>query len=123
MNGCDSDVDVVHSEVASLHTNEDRQSSVINDCAVSSEVRQAVDNSNSFIHSFKNLLGAPSRNLLRGAPSPATAIQISLKQPAKRTFIIFRQDTNFQRESIPGGGANNGECATLPSCSFSTRHQ
>ena len=55
----------------------------------------------SFIHSFKNLLGAPSRNLLRGAPSPATAIQISLKQPAKRTFIIFRQDTDFQGESIP----------------------
>ncbi len=44
MNGCDSDV--LHSEVASLHVNEDRQSSVINDCAVSSEVRRAVDNLN-----------------------------------------------------------------------------
>src|SRR6218665_3645555 len=46
----------------------------------------------SFIH---------SRNLLRGAPSPATAIQISLKQPAKHTFIIFRQDTDFHGKGSP----------------------
>src|SRR6218665_498105 len=69
----------------------------------------------SFIHSR---IYKASRNLLRGAPSPTMAIQISLKQPAKRTFIIFRQDTDFQGESIPDGGTNNGECATLPSCSL-----
>src|SRR6218665_377127 len=58
-------------------------------------------------------------------PSPTTAVQITLKQPAKRTFIICRQEVNFERESIPGGGTNNGECATLPSCSrsMSMRHQ
>src|SRR6218665_1931195 len=72
----------------------------------------------SFIHSR---IYKASRNLLRCAPSPSTAIQIGLKQPAKRTFIIFRQDTDFQGESIPDGGANNGECATLPGCSLSTR--
>ena len=62
-----------------------------------------------FIHSFKNFYGAPSRNLFRGAPSPTTVIQISVKQPAKHTFIIFRQEADFQGESIPGGGTNNGE--------------
>src|SRR6218665_2482260 len=55
----------------------------------------------SFIHSFiQEFIRRPSRNLLRAIPSPATAIQISLKQPAKRTFITFRQDTDFQGESI-----------------------
>ena len=46
MNDCNSDVAALHSEVASRHVNEDRQSNVINDCAVSSEVRRAVDNLN-----------------------------------------------------------------------------
>src|SRR6218665_1405907 len=50
-------------------------------------------------------------------------IQISLEQPAERTFIIFRQEADFQRESIPGGETNNGECTTLLSCSCSTRYQ
>src|SRR6218665_3929656 len=78
----------------------------------------------SSIHSFIQIfIRRPFKKSTQGRPSPAKAIQISLKQPAKRTFIIFRQDTDFQGESIPGGGANNGECATVPSCSFSTRHQ
>src|SRR6218665_327116 len=75
------------------------------------------------IHSFENLQGVPSRNLLRGAPSPTMAIQVSLKQPAKRTFITFREERDFQGKSIQGGGAKKGECATLPSYSFSTRHE
>ena len=41
-------------------------------------------------------------------------IQISLKQPAERTFIIFRQEADFLGEPIPGGGINNGESTTLP---------
>ena len=27
---------------------------------------------------------------------------------------VFRQEADFQVESIPGGETNNGECATLP---------
>src|SRR6218665_439299 len=72
---------------------------------------------------IQDFIRRPSRNILRGAPSPTTAIQISLKKPAKRTFIVFRQETDFQGKSIPGGGTSNGECAALPSCSFNTRHQ
>src|SRR6218665_2977954 len=80
----------------------------------------------SFIHSFihSRIYKASLQEIYSEAPpSPSKAIQISLKQPAKRTFINFRQDTHFQGESIPSGGTNNGECATLPSCSFSMRHQ
>src|SRR6218665_1341791 len=74
----------------------------------------------SFIHSFiQEIIRRPFKKSTQRRPSPATAIQISLKQPAKRTFIIFRQDTDFQGESIAGGGTNNGECATLPKvCDF-----
>src|SRR6218665_1320450 len=46
MNDCNSDVAVVHSEVANGHVNVDRQATVVKDCAVSSEVRRAVDNLN-----------------------------------------------------------------------------
>ena len=46
MNDCNSDVALVHSEVANRHVNEDRQATVVKDCAVSSEVRRAVDNLN-----------------------------------------------------------------------------
>lgn len=49
-----------------------------------------------FIQPLLSVQGAPARNLLRVAPSPATAIQIGLKQPAKRGFIIFRQGVDFQ---------------------------
>jgi|SRR6218665_2000795 len=77
-----------------------------------------------FIHSFiQEFIRRPFKKSTQRRPSPTTALQISLKQPAKRTFIIFRQEAYVQGESIPGGGANNGECATLPSCSRSTRFQ
>src|SRR6218665_940502 len=56
-------------------------------------------------------------------PSPTTAIQISIKQPKEHTFITLRQEANFQGESIPGRGTNNGECSALPGCNSSTRHQ
>src|SRR6218665_4042262 len=77
-------------------------------------------NSYSFIQEF---IRRPFKKYTLRRPSPSTAMQISLKQPAKRTFIIFRRETDFQGEFIPGGGTNSGECATLPSCSFSTRRQ
>ena len=53
--------------------------------------------------------------------SPATAIQISPMQPVEHTFIILRQEANFQGESIPSRGTNNGECSALPGCSSSTK--
>src|SRR6218665_4041803 len=60
---------------------------------------------NLIIHSFiQEFIMRPFKKSTQRRPSPATAIHISLKQPAKRTFIIFRQDTDFQGESIPGGG-------------------
>src|SRR6218665_1979565 len=46
-----------------------------------------------FIHS--RIYKAPIQEIYSEAP-PAQPLQISLKQPAKRTFIIFRQDTDFQ---------------------------
>src|SRR6218665_3527723 len=77
-----------------------------------------------FIHSFiQEFIRRPFNKSTQRLPSLATTVQISLKQPAERTFIIFRQEADFQRESIPGGGTNNGECTTLLSCSFSTRCQ
>ena len=66
------------------------QISVLRAITIKSGVYEAI---RSFIQEF---IRAPSRNLLRGASSPATAIQISLKQPAKRTFIIFRQDADYR---------------------------
>jgi len=36
---------------------------------------------------------------------------------------IFRQEADLQGEFIPVGGTNNGEFATLPSCSSSTRYE
>jgi len=79
---------------------------------------------NSFIHWFiQEFIRRPFNKSTQRLPSLATTVQISLKQPAERTFIIFRQEADFQRESIPGGGTNNGECTTLLSCSCSTRYQ
>ena len=46
MNDSNSDVAVVHSEVANGHVNEDRQSNVVEECAVSSQVRRTMDNLN-----------------------------------------------------------------------------
>src|SRR6218665_3918245 len=55
------------------------------------------------MHSFiPEFIRRPFKKSTQRHPRPATAIQISLKQPAKRTFIIFRQHTDFQGESIPG---------------------
>ena len=50
-------------------------------------------------------------NLLRDVFKPVMA----LKQHVERTCIciIHRQQVHLQRESIPGGGADDGERATL----------
>jgi len=56
---------------------------------------------NSFIHSFKNFWGAPSRNLLRGAQSTTTVIQSNLKQPVEHTFIIVDVNVKiYDRSSL-----------------------
>jgi len=48
--------------------------------------------------------------------------QITLKQPVEVICIILRQQAYLQCECISGGGADNGECATLPSWGESTRN-
>src|SRR6218665_592082 len=65
------------------------------------------------IHSFiQKFVKHPfKKSTQRRPPSPVTTIQISLKQPAEHTLIIFRQEVNFQGDSIPGRGTNNGECS------------
>ena len=95
MNGCDSDV--VHSEVASQHTDEDRQSSVINDCAVSSEVRRAMDNSNESTHVSNNdvsvALGANDSTSLIGINGSHVddvskdAVCLNKQQPVRRNGL------------------------------------
>jgi|SRR6218665_401137 len=65
----------------------------------------------SFILSFVQELKTPLQEIYSEAAPAQPRIQISLKQPSKRTFIIFMQEADFQGESIPpGGGTNNGEC-------------
>src|SRR6218665_2567005 len=66
----------------------------------------------SFIHSGY-LYSAPSRNLLRGALSPATVKEKCLKKLAERGHVVLRQQTECKREFIPSGGANNRESSTL----------
>src|SRR6218665_1545930 len=78
----------------------------------------------SLFHSFfKKFVKHPFKKSTQRRPSPAMAIQISLKQPVEHTFIILMQEVNFQGESIPCRGTNYGECSALPDCSSSTRHQ
>src|SRR6218665_825334 len=58
----------------------------------------------SFIHSFIHsgyLYSAPSRNLIRGALSPATAKEKCLKQLAERRHIAPGQLAEYKREFIP----------------------
>src|SRR6218665_1082111 len=78
-----------------------------------------------YIHSFiQKFVKRPfKKSALQRRPQPSHAIQISLKQLVEHTFIILRQEANFQRESIPGRGTNNAECSALPDCISSTRHQ
>src|SRR6218665_708078 len=62
----------------------------------------------------------------RSRPNHGDSLQISLKQPAKRTFISFRQESISKGSPFQLEGptkSNIGECATLSSCSRSTRHQ
>src|SRR6218665_3547742 len=68
------------------------------------------------IHSFKNFIIRSFKKSTQRPPSPVTAIQISLKQPANRIFVAFRQEADFKRESSPGGGTTNEECTTLLNC-------
>src|SRR6218665_1426447 len=78
---------------------------------------QLFGNFHSLIQEF---IRCPFKKSTQRRPSPTTTIQISLEQPAKCAFITLKQEAYFQGESISGGGTNNGECAMLLSCSFST---
>jgi len=68
-----------------------------------------------FIHSFHSgyLYSAPSRNLLRGALSPATAKEKRLKELAEKRYVVPGQQAQFKRKFNPSGGGNNGESSTL----------
>ena len=58
--------------------------SLVNEGSISSSVEvSSILPIHSFIH-FRNLYSAPSRSLLRGAPSLTTVIQVSLKEPVER---------------------------------------
>jgi len=57
------------------------------------------------IHSFRS---APSKNLLRGALSPATAKEKCLKKLAERRDVPGQQ-AQCKRKFIPSGGANDRE--------------
>src|SRR6218665_1783417 len=69
----------------------------------------------SFIHFIHSgyLYSAPSRNLLRGALSPATVKEKCLKKLAESRHVVPRQQVQCKREFIPSGGANNRESSTL----------
>jgi len=56
-------------------------------------------------------LGVASRHPPR-LPNPAAMIQISLKQPVERTFIIFRQEAD-----LPKGGSFQVEGPTMENAS------
>ena len=56
---------------------------------------------------------APSRNLLRGALSPATAKEKFLEKQAERRHIVPGQEAQRKREFSPSGGANYRESSTL----------
>jgi len=72
---------------------------------------------NTSIHPFiKAFIKPPSKNLLRDAPSLATAIQIGLKQAAKSTFINFRQEADFQGERISRWRDKQWRIATGTTC-------
>jgi len=70
----------------------------------------------SFIHSFiQELIKHPfKKSTQRRYKSVLSKLQNALSYK-------FRQEGNFQRESIPDGGTNNVECTMLPSCSCSMR--
>ena len=70
-----------------------------------------MNNKTSFIHSGY-LYSALSRNLLRGALSPATAKEKCLRKLAERRHVVPGQQAPCKRELIPGGGANNRESST-----------
>src|SRR6218665_389810 len=65
-----------------------------------------------FIHSGY-LYSAPSRNLVRGARSPAMAKEKCLKELAERRRIVPLQQAEYKREFIPSGGANDRESSML----------
>src|SRR6218665_3666158 len=117
MNGCDSDV--VHSEVASQHTDEDRQSSVINDCAVSSEVRRAMDNSNESTHVSNNdvgvALGADSTSLIGINGSHVDdvskdAVCLNKQQPVRRNGLNGSQVGQVRSSAVQQNTRSEDNC-------------
>src|SRR5688572_15811471 len=78
----------------------------------------------SFIHSFihsEHLYSAPSRNLLRGAPSPATAKQRRLEKAAVSRQIAARHQA--QKLKIRNDTCNYGQnINALEKINFNWRH-
>src|SRR6218665_1826740 len=72
----------------------------------------ALSGEESFIHSGY-LYTALSRNLLRGALSPATAKEKCLKKLAEGRHIVPGQHAQRKRKFFPSGGANHREISTL----------
>src|SRR6218665_1605545 len=76
----------------------------------------------SFIHS--RIYKVPLQEIYSEAPPAQPRRYRSVLSNLQNTLSLFLGRRRISKgESIPGGGTNNGECATLPSCSFSTRHQ
>jgi len=76
----------------------------------------------SFIH-FRDLYHAPSRSLLRSAPSPSTVIQISLMEFIERGWIIRWLQEHHPQETVPERWTNNWKSTKLVSWGVSTRDQ
>src|SRR6218665_1673661 len=75
------------------------------------------------IYLYINLYSAPSRQLLRGAPSPGSAKQESLEEFIKRTGKVMQERTKFRGKIIPNRGTHNRESPFLSGGSASTWHQ
>src|ERR1700733_1125011 len=76
----------------------------------------------SFIHSG-NLYSAPSRKLLRGAPSPATFEKEGLKSSKEAKWRInLRERTQVSWKAIPSNRTNHREGPMLDTSQTSTRN-
>ena len=77
----------------------------------------------SFVQSFiQEFISRPFKKLTQRPPAYPCRNKL-VEQLAEHICITFTQEADLQRDPVPGGGANNGKCATLSSCSNSTRYQ
>ena len=75
----------------------------------------------SFIHS--KIYKAPLQEIyLEAPPAQPRRYRSVLSNLQNALSLFFGRRRISKWESIPGGGGNNGERATLPSCSFNMRH-